>query len=415
MNSPTDWLSALAIVAAGLVLGFIVFLASRRRTTAKEQRRLELAGKRDALVQQLRELGDDVADSERAWLENETAAVLRELDRLPAIAPANDTKPRSSHPRAVGFGWGVISTLVVVAIVYYGSSYTKEREPVTNPPTRSAAAAPADIKDLETAVRNDPDNTENRIALAKAYFSRDDLMATFEQTKAVLEKNPYEPRALTYNAVVKMAMGELEEARAMLELATQRDPKLLDAWVALASAYSQSGNPDAAAAAIDSAIAQHPEDETRLRDVLAQLRKQASTPPGEMPVDHPPLEKKTKPVATPPAAAPASGPASAPIHVTLSLDPSSPVKKGVVYVIARGAEAGHPLAVRRVEATSFPMSVDLGSSDVMMGQPFPATVRVEARLDTDGDAGTNDPADPKAFANGVPAGGSIELKLARMQ
>jgi hypothetical protein len=57
------------------------------------------------------------------------------------------------------------------------------------------------------------------------------------------------------------------------------------------------------------------------------------------------------------------------------------------------------------------MTVEIGAADSMMGQPFPATVRVEARLDSDGDAGTNDPRDPKAIVEGVAPGARLMLKL----
>ncbi|HEX7809404.1 MAG TPA: hypothetical protein VF608_11780, partial [Thermoanaerobaculia bacterium] len=92
MNVPTDWTSALAILAAGLILGLLVFFIARRRKASATNKRLELEAKRDALVEQLRTLGDDVAGDERAWLERETAEVLRALDRVPA-APPSDAPP----------------------------------------------------------------------------------------------------------------------------------------------------------------------------------------------------------------------------------------------------------------------------------------------------------------------------------
>jgi cytochrome c-type biogenesis protein CcmH len=316
MNASTDWTSAIAILAAGLILGPLILFVSRRRKTAAE-------------------------------------------------APA---APRH-RTAAAGFAWGVVCTLVAGGIVWYGSTFARER------------GTQVDV--------------EQQVAAAKDALSRNDLTTSFERSKAVLAVDPNEPRALTYNAVVRMAMGEMDGARTMLEQATQRDPKLLEAWVALASARMNAGDQKGATAAIDAAIAQHPEEEKRLREVFAQLQKPATaTPP-----DHPPL--------------PTAESSPQPIHITLSLDASSTVKSGIVYVIARGAEAGHPLAVRRVEVARFPLSVDLGGSDTMMGQPMPATVRIEARLDSDGDAGTNDPGDPHAFADGVAAGSAVELTLAK--
>ncbi|MEA2488391.1 MAG: cytochrome c-type biosis protein CcmH [Acidobacteriota bacterium] len=377
MNAPTDWMSALAIVAAGLVLGFVVFFVSRRRKASAANKRFELEARRDSLVQQLRDLGDDVADDERVWLERETAEVLRALDRVPVTVPAIAPSPRRTSAGA-GFVWGMACTLIAGGIVYYGSTFASNRN------------APADV--------------EQRIALAKDAFARNDLTAVFDLTKGVLAEQPNEPRALTYNAVARMARGEMKEARVQLEQATQLDPKLLDAWVALASVRTQTGDKEAANAAIEAAIKQRPEEEKQLRGVFAEMQK----PPAQLPPDHPPM-----PGMTPARASGSPSQPSEPIHLTLELDPASTVKGGIVYVIARGGEAGHPVAVKRIETNAFPLTIDFGTADSMMGAALPEKLRLEARLDSDGDAGTNDPSDPRGFANGVTAGTAVTLTLAR--
>lgn len=379
MNASTDWASALAILAAGLILGSIVFIVARRRKASATSKRAALEARRDALVQQLRDLGDDVAGEERAWLERETAEVLRALDRLPAAAT---TEPAAPPPRrtsaTAGFIYGVACTLIAGGILYYLSTSAVDR------------TAPVDV--------------EQRISLAKDALARNDLAAVFELTKAVLAQQPDEPRALTYNAVARMARGELDQARAQLEKATQRDPKLLDAWVALASVRTQSGDQEAANEAIEAAIQQRPEEEKQLRGVFAAMQK----PPADLPPNHPPLSGSG--TATMPAAP--SQP-SQPIQLTLALDPSSKVTGGIIYVIARGGDAGHPVAVKRIETNAFPLTVAFGGDDTMMGATLPDKIRLEARLDSDGDAGTNDPADPRASADGVTAGSAVTLTLAR--
>jgi len=372
MNPSTDWASALAILAAGLVLGLLVFFASRRRKASANGKRRDLEARRDALVQQLRDLGDDVTDDERTSLESETAEVLRALDHLPA-ATSNESPAPRPRSAASGFGWGVACTLAAVGIVYYGSTFARER--------------------------NAPANVEQSLAQAKDAFSRNDLTAVYNLTKAVLDQQPDEPRALTYNAVARMARGELDQARAQLEQATQRDPKLLDAWVALASVRTQSGDREAANAAIEAAIRQHPEEEKQLRGVFAEMQK----PPAQLPPDHPPMKNMGS----------ATQSASQPIRLTLELDPASSVKSGIVYVIARGGEAGHPVAVKRIETNAFPITIDFGAGDSMMGAALPDKLRLEARLDSDGDAGTNDPADPRAAVDGVVAGATVAMTLAK--
>jgi len=433
MNAPTDWLSAIAILASGLILGTLLIYALRRRKGASTRdagKRADLEAKRDVLVDQLREIGES-DPGERLRLERETADVLRELDRCnEAPAPVVvSARAKQANPAMKGFLWGVSSTVVLVLLGIYGYTSATAKPSLTQPmpqpmqgQPQQAATSPAQpgmpqaVQQLEEAVRNDPDNVGHRIALAKVYFENDNLMGTFEQTKAALAKDPNEPRALTYNAIVRMAMGQSVEAEKMLETASKLDPKLLDAWVALASARTQLGNEKGAAAAIEAAVAQHPEEEKRLRDVYTQIKAQQAsvTASGATPAapPHPPMSADL-PEGHPPMHVEPDTSAAPSIHITLAVGEGAKAKSGIVYVIARteGASGGHPVAVKRVNATTFPMTVELGAADSMMGQPFPATVRVEARLDSDGDAGTNDPRDPKAFVEGVTAGARLMLKL----
>jgi tetratricopeptide (TPR) repeat protein len=245
------------------------------------------------------------------------------------------------------------------------------------------------IQRLEQEVTADPNNADKRIALARRYLDKENMMGVFEQTRAVLDKNPNDARAQTYNAIVRMTMGQLDQAASMLDSATKNDPKLADAWVALAWIRVQKGDKVAAKAAIDTAIANVPAEADRLRDVWTQMSNQQ--------------------------AAPAPAPAAAPdaIHVTLSLSPSAATKTGVLYVIARtpGVTSGPPLAVKRLNVTSFPITVDLSSADSMMGQPLPKKVHLEARLDSDGNPLTKAPTDPTAAADGVSTGATLALTL----
>jgi hypothetical protein len=47
----------------------------------------------------------------------------------------------------------------------------------------------------------------------------------------------------------------------------------------------------------------------------------------------------------------------------------------------------------------------------MMGQPLPDKFRLEARLDSDGDAATKTPTDPTASQNDVAPGAAVKLAL----
>lgn len=88
---------------------------------------------------------------------------------------------------------------------------------------------------------------------------------------------------------------------------------------------------------------------------------------------------------------------------------------GVAFVFVRADEVtgGPPLAVRRIPAPEFPLVVTIGPEDAMIaGTTFPSRVRVEARLDRDGDAFTVGADDWVAERNGVTPGGEARLVLA---
>jgi len=118
-----------------------------------------------------------------------------------------------------------------------------------------------------------------------------------------------------------------------------------------------------------------------------------------------------QPVATEAAAMPAGGSA---ITVTVNLGAGKVVPPGgVLYILARGdgVTAGPPVAVKRITATTFPITVDLSAADSMMGQPIPPRVRLEARLDADGNVMTKGPNDLDAVQDGVATGSQVALTL----
>jgi tetratricopeptide (TPR) repeat protein len=413
----TDWVSASAILAAGIVLGimFIYFVRRRHEPIVRVDNELrDLEAKRDALVQQLREL-DPTKGDERTRLEIETAQVLRRIDEQRKVErrppPAVETGDPLKRATMIGFAWGAGSMLILAALAYLVMQTAKPREqnasvtggePATT--TMRAAQAPPDpaIQQLEAAVRKSPEDLNARIELAKAYLERDNLMGVFDQTQFVLVRSPNEPRALTYQALVRMAMGQGADAVGMLERATKSDPALLDAWVALAWAKTSQGKTKDAEAAIAEAERRHPEEKARLEQVYAAMKQQVAarrTSGGELPVNHPPIGAAESPV-------------EAPIHVTL--DSKTKLAPGaVVFVIARaeGVAAGPPAAVKRLTGVTFPITFDLTSADSMMGQPLPPRVRLEARIDSDGNPLTKEPSDPFVVQDGVALGATVRLYL----
>ncbi len=437
MNAPTDWASAVAILAAGLVLGvlFVVFFTRRKSSPAvtADTALNDLHAKRDALLQQLRDPALD--PDERTRLELETAHVLREIDAkgqttAPASSAAHRAEPVAMNPTVKGFLWGAGSVGALAVLFYLVMQQSTPREEggsvtggIGSPQAQQQGGAPDPaVMQLEAAVQRDPNNLQLRNDLAQAYLERENLMGVYQQTQFVLEKAPNDARALTFQGLVRMAMGDANEATQMLQRATESDPKNLDSWVALAWVHAQSGRMADAERMIAEAAKQSPNDSARLQQVFSQMKQQVARseappqaaqggemppghpPAGEMPPGHPPVDR-----AAPAAAAPApSGPS---VRVTLDLAAGAKQRSGVLLVIARNPAGGPPAAVKRVMASSFPVTVDLSSADSMMGQPLPPTFRLEARLDSDGDAMTRPATDPSAMQENVKPGAVVSLAL----
>ena len=435
-QAPTDWTTGIIIAVAAIILAALfLFLFNRRKSAPvldADLERKDLEAKRDALVAQLRALPDDAVD-ERARLEAETAIVLRELDqhqsRKPAASSARAggaSSDSAMDPTVKGFLWGAGSVAALAGLlffVYQTATPRPEGETATGglPGAQQQAQAPAGATDpavqqLEAAVQRDPANNNLRLDLAQMYLERDNLMGVFEQTRVVLDRDPQNARALTFGALVRMAMGETDTAVGMLQQATKIEPKNLDAWVAMAWIHAQTGKMAEAENAIAQAKKVSPENGGRLDDVLSQMKSHIASqgnpqmagaqPQGDMPTGHPPVSGQPAGMTGQPPAAGAKS-----MKVTLQLGNPSAPKGGIVYVIARPLTGGPPVAVKRMQVAAFPITFDFGSADSMLGQPLPDRFRLEARLDSDGDAATKPPTDPSAVLAETGAGGAVTLAL----
>jgi len=358
------------MLLTGVIVGFMFLYGMKRRQQRSDLERADLIAKRDALVARLRE---DPSDKR---LEQEAAEVLRKLDRMPETTSAPATS-QSSGSTIKGFLWGAASVAVLAGIGWFVAQSAKPKEEMpTAPPV---AATDTALRDLEKSVQQNPENLALRDDLAKAYLDRENLKGVAEQTQYVLQRSPNDARALTYQALVRIAARQTDVAAAMLQRATKADPNLIDAWVGTAWLQAQSGNVEGAEAAINEAKRRHPEESQRLDQLMAHLR-----------------------------------PAESSLHITLNLASGRSVPpQGIIFIIARaaGVTSGPPVAVKRLPIGSFPITVDLTSADSMMGQQLPAKLRIEARIDSDGDPMTRDPNDPSASVDGVVAGGRVSLTL----
>lgn len=424
-----DWIPAISVLAIGAVIGLVLLIRLKKnfaQQTPPEQPPLaELEVKRDALIQQLRDLmsgaapgTDEEVEKERVRLELEGAAVLRAIDARkhePAVmTEIVSAPPLQSTSRGFLWGFATASALFALGIFVYRSATTRSENagltgggpPVAAAQNEDGAASEAELNAARSRVERDPNDLAARLDLAYIQLTRRELMPVFEQTQFVLEREPDNARALSYQALVKLAMGQADQALEMLKRAIASDPDLLDSWIHLALVHTQMGNFDEAAKSLNEAMRRHPAETERLNELLAEIRSREASEKGG----------GTIPAATS-VPRPAAAPGGQAVSGTVDVDPAIKMAiapGAVLFVIARaeGTTTGAPIAVKRLPAI-VPFDFTITSADSMMGQPLPPRVRLEARIDSDGNALTRDPNDPVAVKDGVALGQSVRLVLGR--
>ncbi len=465
--SQVQWSLPIGVLAIGLVVG--VILVWRQLRSARGGARQDaptsavpgslplelrdLAGRRDALVQQLRELDDTAAKRspaqlarERYALELEAARVLRDLERHPSARAARATARGAALAQAApvaavagggtvkGFVWGLAIAAMLGGLMFYVSQSAQPRDPGgqltgnlpqsgggSAPASEAPAAAPgAEEQGLRAAIAKNPDDFDARIGLAQALLGRQDMMGVWTETQYVLERQPGEPRALAYQALVRVAMGQAEQAEQMLKQAIQARPDLLEGYVHLALVYRRLGRDADSEKAMADALQRFPQQRNALTAVFEQIRTgvrpQAATE-GEAHTQADAAPASGGPA--PGGAAPAAADAGRRLAGVIELDPAllGQVPPGTtLFITVREARVlrGPPAAVKRLSVASFPLRFELSDQDSMAGEPLPDPARVEARLDGDGNAMTREPGDAGAVEDGVRIGAtSLRLVLRR--
>lgn len=446
--SHVDWTPGVVILLVGLVVGAALIwrLLARRaridpRVDSLELRDLE--GKRDSLVQQLKELdespgsmGPEEQSAERRRLELETARTLRSIDHLragpsvkgkgsrgaspaaesskPGILPAQPAtgRPEGGSSATKGFFWGVGLMSAVGLLIFFVSRVATERvgdaQLTGNLPEAVQQQPDQELRELLLKVEQNPEDINARLELSFAFLVRENLMEVFNQTEYVLKRVPGEPRALSYQALVRLAMGQGEMAESMLKQALATEPDLLDARIHLALVYTELGRPDEATEVMREAIQRHPEQREMLTNLLAEIRASMTDPER--------AAQRQQAAAPPGTAPPASAGSAGTISGTLELgSANASIQPGaVLFVTARaaGVTAGPPLAAKRLPVTSFPVAFSISAADSMMGQDLPERLRIEARIDSDGNALTRAENEPVAILDDVPLGtASLRLVL----
>ncbi|MBW2541721.1 MAG: hypothetical protein JRF15_06490 [Deltaproteobacteria bacterium] len=111
----------------------------------------------------------------------------------------------------------------------------------------------------------------------------------------------------------------------------------------------------------------------------------------------------------------ATGSGSGPIEGTIELAPdlAGRVPRGAtLFVIARTAPVGPPLAVLRIPNPSFPHAFSIGPDDRMIeSMPFAGEIRISVRVDGDGNVMSRNPGDLQGESEAPSAPGDRGVKL----
>lgn len=261
------------------------------------------------------------------------------------------------------------------------------------------------IVQLERRLADEPGSVEGWVLLGRSRAAQQDWPAAadaFGKAQALL---PEEPDLMVELADARMRAAPdgrfPADAVALLERAVQLRPDHQRALFYLGAQQLQAGQPAEAAGTwgrllplVDASTAK------ALRPQLDMAREQAGLPPLE------PVPEAT------------TGPRLA---VTVELDPALAEQLApgsTLYVFARTLEGGLPVAVKRLPAGEFPVTVELSDADGLMPtQKLSAQARVVlmARISRSGDAGAS-PGDLEAEAVelDVAEGANTRLVIAKV-
>jgi tetratricopeptide (TPR) repeat protein len=443
-----SWAPALIVLAAGLIGGLLIAWRLRYgRSTASDTVDLEirdLESRRDDLYRRLREERDSLTAAEVQQLEQAAARTLRDLDaaraKLPepaaareaSVAPAEEGSPAESDEPALAapVGRGTFITrrplisgfllgagmIAVVGVLVYWAIRDTSGEMTSNGSAGAGSAVPHPEGDLPAAVQREyeelqsrlaqqPDDIAARKSLAILLLVNEQYVAAFREAQTLLEMAPGDIDGLYVDAVVRLQMGQFETAIDGLDrvIAQFGDHVQALAWKGIA--HYQLGEVTSAIAAwrrgIEAAGGVHPELEEMV--AAAQQEVGGEVDSGQTTDVPPPMP--------PPSPLPVATEGNV-FLVRLSLAPevvSAP--PGVLFVALRSAPGAPPVAVRRVAAPDFPLTLTLTADDSMMGTALPDSGYVTARLDQDGDVTSVDDGDLAGSGEAV-TGQTIALQLA---
>ncbi|MEZ4270238.1 MAG: hypothetical protein R3C68_02010 [Myxococcota bacterium] len=322
MQLTISWTHAIAALLAGLGLGIGFVLTMRRPSKdhidvdpttaladAEERVNHLIAQLRDLKEQQAR-LDPTVFAQESVRLEERAAAALRQRDALldgdvlpaaasveanpqgvlaePTQVPPTTMGSNNATGQVKGFVWGAATVLVIVGLMWMVSSESTQRQsngsptgnssmmqtpsvqsgeaPKAEAPEAEQAAANQRFKELETRIRQDPNDIAALSELTQLLMRAQAIEEAKVVNERILSLDAENTQARVYAAVIRSAEpGQLDAALGDLDALLKKHPDFADAWFFRGMMGMRSGNTELAQESWRKFVAVAPESPRRQR------------------------------------------------------------------------------------------------------------------------------------------------------
>jgi len=367
--------------------------------------RAQLLQKRSRLYADLKELEFDYQqgklsqadyDGLRRDVETKAATVLGNLDEMAASAarqkgaprrpqPTKETEVVQPKPGLRGWQVAVGAAFLLVFGLTLGVILTNSLKP------RSGEGDSITGDFLTGTPTADKSDVSALLQEGRTAFNKQDLRKAIEVFKKVLAADPNQPEANSYMGMILMQAGHADGALMAFDKALSVAPNFpMALWGKGMALYQGKQDHAGAREVFEKLLPLVPpgEDHEAIVKVLAEIAAAGQKP-----------KMTAKPAA---AAAPSSSSASsAPsgqITGQITIDPKLKAAidpQAVLFIIARPtAGGGPPLAVKKIDRPTFPISYSLSAENMMtQGMPFTGKLTITVRLDQDGNPGTRGPGD----------------------
>ena len=360
------WGLPLMILSVGLSAGMFLATSTRVSDTVSKPEE-DLSARRDALLEQIRELDADREKMDpahylarREQLISEAASALRNLETDTAPPPRRRTGNTSMTRVGAWVGATLVFFVVLGMLINEYSRPRAEGESMTGNGDGGSmaeidAARQARLESAKEVLRNDPENLEALNILTYDALLYRDLDTAMEQMDRARALNPDDIGVKINLAILQMSVGMADRSAVALDevLAVQPNNGRAMLWKGFVLANTGQQEEAIAALGAASALLEWPEERLFAEGMLREL----TAPP------------------------PATHIAGSAVMVE-----GTEMPEGTLYIYARRSEAGGgpPVAAFRYDG-GMPVDFALTDADMVMGGVWPDAVWVQARIDGDGD------------------------------